>query len=339
MAVNLKASVIIPTYNRRAVLTKVLFSYAGQTARPGDFEIVVVNDGGDDDTSSVFERLAGLETGLLSEKRRKAVTEALSGSLTDVMTGAATVRGGSPAVCYLKIEKAGRAAARNIGIMVSKNPLVIFADDDIFVEPEFVQKHLDAHHPGDHLVVRGTVIHTESLEDPFSSRWKPRDINTSFLATGNASVLKEHLVQAGCFDERYTVYGWEDFDLGIHLSENGLKSIRRKIKGYHYDPKKKTMRPSEIYAKEKERGSSAVYFYQSHPLPWVRRFTLVRNGTLRVLFRLLGKNNWFLRKDTISRFKGILRLVIRYKGYFEGVAEAERMEFRSHNGRVKTRGG
>jgi glycosyltransferase involved in cell wall biosynthesis len=326
MAGNLKASVIIPTYNRRAVLTKVLSCYEGQTARPGDFEIVVVNDGGDDDTSSVFKRLSDLEAGFLSKKRREIVTEAGLGSLSDVVAGRPTANGGSAVVCYLKIVKSGRAAARNIGIMVSKNPLVIFADDDIFVEPEFVRKHIEAHHPGDRLVVRGRVIHTKSLEDPFSAKWKPKDINTSFLATGNASVLKEQLLRAGCFDERYTVYGWEDFDLGIHLSENGLKSVRRKIKGYHYDPKKKTMRPSEIYSKEKERGSSAVYFYSSHPLPYVRRFTLVENSMLRMLFRVLGRNNWFLKKDTISRFKGFLRLVVRYKGYFDGVAEAESAE-------------
>jgi glycosyltransferase involved in cell wall biosynthesis len=326
MSGNLKASVIIPTYNRKAVLARVLSCYGNQTARPGDFEIVVVNDGGDDDTSSVFKRLSGLEIGFLSKERKKTVLEARFGTLFDLVTGRPEAKGGKAGVHYLKIVKSGRSAARNIGILVSKNPLVIFADDDIFVEPEFVQKHIEAHRPGDDLVVRGMVLHTESLEDPFSARWKPKDINTSFLATGNASVLKEQLLMAGCFDERYTVYGWEDFDLGIHLSENGLKSVRRNIKGYHYDPKKKTIRPSEIYGKEKERGSSAVYFYKSHPLPWVRRFTLVENGMLRMLFRVLGRNNWFLRKDTISRFKGILRLIIRYKGYFDGVAEAESAE-------------
>lgn len=332
MAGDLKATIIIPTHNRHPVLLKVLACYAVQSARPGSFEIVVVNDGGSDDTSSIFERLSRLETGFLSMDRQAAITEALSGRLCDVVTGGGAAYGGSPAVCYLKIVKSGRAAARNAGIKVSKNDLIIFADDDIFVEPGFVQKHLAAHRPDDRLVVRGTVVRTESLEDPFSARWKLDDINTSFIATGNASVLKEHLVQAGCFDERYTVYGWEDFDLGIHLSENGLKSIRRRIKGYHYDPKRKTIRPAGIYAKEKERGLSAVYFYKSHPLPWVKRFTLVRNSILRMIFRALGRNNWFLKKDTVFRFKGILRLVIRYKGYFDGVVEAGRTEPAGDNG-------
>jgi len=42
-------------------------------------------------------------------------------------------------------------------------------------------------------------------------------------------VLKKYLFEAGLFDEDYTVYGWEDFDLGIHLEENGLESQKRNI--------------------------------------------------------------------------------------------------------------
>jgi glycosyltransferase involved in cell wall biosynthesis len=247
-------------------------------------------------------------------------------------------KGESPSVKYIEISKSGRSLARNVGIAFSANPLIIFADDDIFVEPGFVAKHLESHQPGDRLVVRGIVIHTRSLDDPFSARWKLKDINSSFLATGNASVLKEYIAGAGGFDENYTIYGWEDFDLGIHLEENGIGSAKRKIYGYHYAPEPVFLAPVDIYEKEKERGLTAAYFYKHHPLRWVRRFTLVENTPLRALFNLLGRKNWFLKKKRVTSFKRLLRLIIRYKGYFDGVEEGRKL-YRWEGGEKKSETG
>ena len=326
MSKDLKASVIIPTHNRGSILLKVLACYAVQTAPSERFEILVINDGGSDDTPGIFSDLTSFKTDgydTLSEKQKSRIEYASQGSLAEVLRKVPVSNESSATLRYIEISKSGRSCARNVGICFSSNPLIIFADDDIFVEPGFVKKHLESHEPGDRLVVSGRVIHTSNLEDPFSARWKPKDINSSFLATGNASVMKEHIVRAGCFDERYEVYGWEDFDLGVHLEKEGLKSVKRKIYGYHYDPKPGVLSPAEIYRKEKERGSTAVYFYKSHPLPWVRRFTLVDNSPFRVLFSLLGRNNWFLKKKKISVFKGLFKLIIRYKGYFDGIEEAK----------------
>lgn len=331
MSNDLKASVIIPTHNRKPILLKTLSCYAAQTVSAEKFEIVVVNDGGRDETSSIFKGFVPFEqdeTDAFPDDEGGRIEARLQGTLGAVLPDVPGTKGGSPSVKYIEISKSGRSHARNVGIHFSSYPLIIFVDDDIFVEPGFVQKHLESHHHEDGLVVRGMVVHTRHLDDPFSARWKPKDINTSFLATGNASVLKEYVVQAGCFDENYKVYGWEDFDLGIHLEQEGLKSVKNKICGYHYDPKPGVISPDDIYKKEKERGFTAVYLYKTHPLKWVKRFTLVENAPLKALFGLLGRNNWFLRKRKISVFKGILRLIIRYKGYFEGVEQAKR-QYRS----------
>jgi glycosyltransferase involved in cell wall biosynthesis len=315
------ASVIIPTHNREHLLSRVLAYYACQVEETEDFELVIVDDGSEDETHNLFADLRDIsvkDAGSIVARYSDIIEIARQGWVNPLAPE------GKVFVRYIKIKKSGRSTARNIGIGFSVYPLIIFADDDIFVEPRFVLKHAGGHALDDKLVIMGKVIHTGDLDNPFSARWKLKDINTAFLATGNASVLKRHLIAAGLFDEWYTAYGWEDFDLGIHLQENGLKSVQMKVYGYHYDPSLKrrdNMRPDSIYQKERERGISAVYFYKNHPLQWVRRFTLVENRWLKALFNLFGRNNWFLGKEKFPLCTGFLRLVIRYKGYFDGVAQ------------------
>jgi len=35
-------------------------------------------------------------------------------------------------------------------------------------------------------------------------------------------------------------------------------------------------------------------------------------------------NNWFLSRKRIRYLKGIVRLIIRYKGYFDGIDEGKK---------------
>jgi glycosyltransferase involved in cell wall biosynthesis len=321
----MKASVIIPTHNREKILARVLTFYCRQVS-PGDgFEVIVVDDGSTDGTENLFTGLKKAAIDSAGETARRYQGRILLVKKGSFKPAAESGSRGELNLLYVKLKKSGRSIARNVGIGFSNYPLIIFADDDIFVETDFVLKHISAHRLDDRFVVMGRVIHTDDIEDPLSARWKPKDINTAFLATGNASVLKSYIVDAGFFDENYQVYGWEDFDLGIHLEEMGLKSEKRRIYGYHYELPGRTYAPLQVYNKEKERGVSAVYFFRNHPLRWVRRFTLVYNKPLKMLFKLLGRKNWFLTKAQITSPLGIKLLIIRYKGYFDGIAEGMRM--------------
>jgi glycosyltransferase involved in cell wall biosynthesis len=252
----MKASVIVPTHNRENLLGRVLAYYCRQDLPKNRYEVVVVDDGSSDETSLIFKGLKDIiddaAKPLAGEYQRRVISAKQGLFEPDNIEGFQNKQGPIN-LKYIQLEKSGRSISRNTGIFYSSYPLIIFADDDIFVEPGFVKKHIEAHTQEDRCVVMGKVIHTGDLEKPLSARWKPKDINTAFLATGNASVLKKHLFQAGLFDEEYTVYGWEDFDLGIHLEENGLESHKRNIYGYHYDPPGETLKPDVIYGKE--RGS------------------------------------------------------------------------------------
>ncbi|MDD2485923.1 MAG: glycosyltransferase [bacterium] len=50
-------SVIIPTFNRAAILEKVLFSFDNQSLPANEYEVIVVDDGSEDDTVATVSRL------------------------------------------------------------------------------------------------------------------------------------------------------------------------------------------------------------------------------------------------------------------------------------------
>jgi glycosyltransferase involved in cell wall biosynthesis len=88
---DLSVSIIIPTYNRSALVGRAIRS-ALAAASPGD-EILVIDDGSSDDTAEVLRPF------------------------------------GDAIRCY-RIENSGPGAARNVGIRMARHPLVAFLDSD-----------------------------------------------------------------------------------------------------------------------------------------------------------------------------------------------------------------
>lgn len=56
---DMKASIVIPTYNRAGLLRRTLASLARQTGADGDFEVIVADDGSSDDTAAVAGSFGG----------------------------------------------------------------------------------------------------------------------------------------------------------------------------------------------------------------------------------------------------------------------------------------
>lgn len=92
-------SVVIPTYNRAALLPATLEAVFGQTLPPA--EVIVVDDGSRDETAAV---LAGY----------------------------------APRVRHLRIENAGDLVARNTGLRAAVGDLVAFCDSDDLWAPGFL---------------------------------------------------------------------------------------------------------------------------------------------------------------------------------------------------------
>ncbi len=89
-------SVVIPTFNRSALVTRAINSVLSQTYPPS--EIIVVDDGSTDDTPAVIQRFG--------ERVR-----------------------------YLRQERGGASKARNYGVAEAASDWIAFLDsDDVWVE-------------------------------------------------------------------------------------------------------------------------------------------------------------------------------------------------------------
>lgn len=206
-------SIVIPTYNRRERLQRVLRSLDEQTCGTDRFEVVVISDGSTDGTN---EHLA-------------------------------TARYGFALVTEVQ-DNAGPAAARNRGVALAGTPLVLFVDDDVVATPTLVAEHLASHDRlgPDHVVIGPMINPPDFTMQPWVE-WEQAMLYKQYDAikagrlqpthrqfyTGNASVSRARLVEAGGFDTRFRRA--EDVELSYRLARTGLRFVfNADAVGHHY---------------------------------------------------------------------------------------------------------
>ncbi len=191
----MRATIQLCTYNRAALLGRVLDACFEQQQLPFDaYEVVLVNDGSG-------RRDAGRDR---TPARGRATC-----ALTVISQQA----------------NAGLARARNVGIGRARGERIIFIDDDVLPTPVFVEEHLRSHEWAPDAVVRGAVINTESFDNLPPPIWSPANYSANYFWTSNVSVARATLdAVGGFFEESFTEYGWEDIELGLRLREAGARS-------------------------------------------------------------------------------------------------------------------
>lgn len=213
-----KLSIVIPTYNRAAILRKVLAAYAEQTVRDEILEILVVDDGSTDETSQIVPQLAKVS--------------------------AIPIR-------YLPQGNSGQATARNHGIREAKGEIVLFGDDDVIPTPCMVAEHLSWHlrYPDSSVAVVGPLYWSPELHPtPLMKWWGLNGIrfDPAHMKPGgavswaagpfwNTSVKLGFLKENGVFDERFRAYGFEDSELTYRLEKKGYQALYNPdAVGHHY---------------------------------------------------------------------------------------------------------
>ena len=234
-------SIVIPTYNRLPILQKCLSALELQTFDPQivtDYEIVLVDDGSTDGT------IEWLKTNTSELPHVKVFEQAHQGA----------------------------SAARNLGVERAQGDTIIFIDSDLVVTPIFLQSHADALLQGqkelgnDKLFTYGAVINTANFENPTAEPYKVTDFSNAYFATGNVAIARHYLIEVGLFDLGFSLYGWEDLELGVRLKNLGIKMIKCPAAvGYHWHPAFSLDRIPRLIEQEIERGKMGVVFYQKHP--------------------------------------------------------------------------
>ena len=95
-------SVIVPTYNRKKLLEKCISSLLCQTIDRSSYEVIIVDDGGTDDTEEMIKK-----------KFKDSVK-------------------------YFRQANSGPAKARNVGIDNSVGSIIAFTDDDCAVDKNWL---------------------------------------------------------------------------------------------------------------------------------------------------------------------------------------------------------
>ena len=294
------ASVVIPTYNRRPILEKCLEALESQACDGviDRYEVVVIDDGSTD----------GTPQWLRSATRR------------------------FPHVRLLEQEHGGPAAARNRGVRQALGDVIVFIDSDLVVTPSFLASHGRSLQrawqlSGDRLCFTyGAVINTADFDDPTSERHKLRDLSWAYFATGNVAIDRVVLERSGLFDTGFSLYGWEDLELGERLRRMGVKLIKcPEAVGYHWHPAFTLDQISKLIRVEGERARMGLVFYRKHPsrrvrfiiqFTWLHRMLwelltlggLVNEKTLRPILR------WLIRRGRSGTAMELLRLPLNCIG-------------------------
>jgi GT2 family glycosyltransferase len=197
------ASIVIPTFNRRDAVLETLRRLLVQDFPTEGWEALVIDDGSTDGTEAAVRELAS----------------------------------GTP-IQYLRQANAGPAAARNRGAQDASGRYLIFIDNDILVERDFIRSHVAALESNPGCWVLGRVTHPEQLrKTPFgryrNALWEafheaqPVDEarETAGISAANLALPKSDFFRFGGFDADFTIASSEDWELGFRARLGGVRVL------------------------------------------------------------------------------------------------------------------
>jgi GT2 family glycosyltransferase len=240
----MRASVVIPTYNRREQLRKVCAAVRDQNLPSGvELELVVVDDGSSDGTWEWLE----LQTG-------------------------------ADGFQAIRQENLGPARARNRGVEVASGAVILFLGDDTEPQPGWLSLHLEEHRlfgGADPLAVLGYTSFSPDIDSPFlrfineyGAQFgyllieEPRSVPFNFFYTSNISIPRRELLALNGFREDFPSAAWEDIEFAYRAVKRGLRIV--------YQPRARTVhrhciRPRTFCNRQRTSGRSAAIFATLHP--------------------------------------------------------------------------
>lgn len=192
----MKYSFVIPTFNRLPLLKKCISSVLNQDYISKHYEIIIVNDGSNDETLSYLNKEV--------KKHRN--------------------------LKFVSQDNKGPAAARNLGLSISKGKIIVSIDDDCTVENNHLKK-LDFLFQDEKVAaVSGAIINPTNSYIAWShyilnlSSWIPfgRKRVVESFATGNAAFRKLDYIK---FQSRLKFSGYSDTLLSMKIVKKGGKIL------------------------------------------------------------------------------------------------------------------
>jgi glycosyltransferase involved in cell wall biosynthesis len=261
-------SVVIPTYNRADTLRRTLTAYNIQSVKSGAFEVIVVDDGSDDDTSTVV---------LECQQRVSYVLR------------------------YLRQRNQGPGKARNMAFKVARSPLILITGDDIVPHEDLLLRHIAAHteKPSPSHAVLGKVEWSTECEPNFLMHYVTEltslqfgyhliknhaSASYRFFYTSNISLKTETLLSSGGFHPDFIHAAFEDMELGYRLEQTGLNIVYKPSAiGFHNH----RLTLESFSERQFKAGQMDVVFLKLHPELDHSRFLQIPKRDLKSLHEKL----------------------------------------------------
>jgi glycosyltransferase involved in cell wall biosynthesis len=236
-------SIIIPTYNRKDSLLRLLRSLEQQTFPMGRLEVIVVDDGSMDDTPTIVN-----------------------------LQFPFTFR-------YLQQKNQGATAARNYGAKTSQAEILVFIDDDITISPQTLEAFAEKFDQRTNVLLMGT-INTRSGSDESVYTWvaltmsyqaliarddlefNSVDCNTELLAC-----RRRDFFDIGMFQDPTQGHGWpnwDDVDFGYRAHLKGFRILgtsKAVAEHWDYSITNRVSACQRFY----RAARSAVWLFNRHP--------------------------------------------------------------------------
>jgi GT2 family glycosyltransferase len=197
----MEISVVVPTFNRRHIVTRTLQTLAAQCFPAAKYEIIVVVDGSIDGTADALRRV--------------------------------------DLACRFRVieqENRGLAGARNTGFRAAEADLILFLDDDMLCDPGLVAAHVAAHNGAGSIIGFGAIFLSPDSPHTLAAECFNREIGAYHLkhkrtpgspwqesdcVFSNSSLPRRVLFRTGGFDESFRMR--EDAELGARLFASGVR--------------------------------------------------------------------------------------------------------------------
>ena len=202
----LRATVVIPTRNRRALLMRTLDSLEQQEAPADEYDVLVVLDGTEDDSEAWLQR-----------------------------------RRPEHALRWVSQRQGGLADARNTGARHAAHDVLLFYDDDMLADRALVLAHLSAHRTHGDVLVQGYYPMAPAYLKGGAAIAYDRSHRGAIAAMeaspgggatiwgGNISIRKSTFDRIGGFDPtNFREYGGEDADFGLKAIAAGVPVVLAK---------------------------------------------------------------------------------------------------------------
>jgi len=245
-------SLVIATYNRMALLPRTLPALIRQDLDPGlSYEIRFVDDGSTDETPSLIARAAA-----------------------------------SPGVVhYRRIEHTGSPAApRNVGLDDARGDVIVFVDDDVVPDSDFVRRHAEFHRrfTADEDAALGRLYLSDEVRRdpmslfhsfPYAEAARARQLSYLFFWTCNVSLKAAFAKRVGRFDEDAGLHPLEDMECGYRLMNAGMRlQFLQEAAGCHVHQ----MLPDRVSQKGRRTGRAQSALIRRVPdLALKRRFGIL----------------------------------------------------------------